>query len=403
MGAAQEKWVGKQADPGKGMKILYLEDNCDDAVLFGNVIRDEWPECNIEEASDRDSFLARLAGEPYDLILSDYSIAGFDGLVALEAAHAKTPDTPFIFLSGTIGEDRAVEAMRQGAADYVLKDRPKRLIPAIRRALVHAEQVHKQRATEAQLLHVQRLENIGMLAAGIAHDFNNVLAPILMGIPLVREHIADPETAAILSNMEASVRHGAGLVQQILDFAQGDETPPQIVQPNAIVRELLNVIRQTFPKNIKIEERVAGDLWLLEANPTLLHQLFLNLCVNARDAMPGGGVLRFAAGNRHVDRAGAVALQARPGRHLVFEVSDTGTGILPENLARIWQPFFTTKEVGRGTGLGLPTVRRIVDLHHGAITIQSEPGKGTTFTVYLPAAASGVATSGEMIQTPPHA
>jgi two-component system, cell cycle sensor histidine kinase and response regulator CckA len=162
----------------------------------------------------------------------------------------------------------------------------------------------------------------------------------------------------------------------------------------------MGVIRQTFPKNIEIEEVVAADLWLLEANPTQLHQLFLNLCVNARDAMPRGGALRFVASNTHLDRARSAELKGtQPGRYLIFEVSDTGSGISPENMARIWEPFFTTKEVGSGTGLGLPTVQRIVELHHGAITIRSAANSGTAFTVYLPAATLGESTASGMIET----
>jgi len=371
------------------MRILHLEDNGLDAELFGNLIQKEWPDCEIDPAAGRDTFLSRLMGQRYDLILSDFSIVGFDGLDALRIARELTPETPFIFLSGTIGEDRAVEAMRNGAVDYVLKDRPKRLIPAIRRAIAHAEHVHDKRVAEEQLLKMQRLQNIGMLAAGIAHDFNNVLAPILMGIPLLREHVADSGMKTILSNMEVSVLRGAGLVQQILGFAQGSSTRPQVFQPKHVVRELLGIMRQTFPKNIDIEERVQADLWMIEANPTQLHQLLLNLCVNARDAMPAGGALRIVARNQHLDSAAAKVSEAPPGRHVVFEINDTGTGISAEDMARIWEPFYTTKASGRGSGLGLPTVRRIVAAHHGVITLRSIPGRGTTFTVFFPAAESG--------------
>lgn len=382
------------------MRILHLEDNSSDAELFGALIRSECNECDIDVAVSRETFLTRIASQRYDLILSDFTVAGFDGLAALRSARVTAPDTPFIFLSGTIGEDRAVEAMHTGAADYVLKDRPKRLVPALRRAIAHAEQVRDKRAAEAQLLHVQRIENIGMLAAGIAHDFNNVLAPILMGIPLVREHVAHSGMDGVLSNMEISVRRGASLVQQILGFARSSGGRSQLVQPKHVVREVVAIIRQTFPKNIDIEERMEGEPWLVEANPTHLHQLFLNLCVNARDAMSGGGVLRFAVSNRHLDFTDVVEIHgAQPGPHVVFEVADSGTGISPENMPRIWEPFFTTKESGRGTGLGLPTVRRIAAAHRGAVTIRSTPGHGTVFTVYLPAASASGTTSSCAIET----
>jgi two-component system cell cycle sensor histidine kinase/response regulator CckA len=382
------------------MRILHVEDNSADAELIAAVIREEWPECEIDVVEGREQFVTEISSHRYDLILSDFSLSSFDGLTALHLAREGAPDTPFIFLSGTIGEDRAVEAMRLGAADYVLKDRPKRLIPAIRRAVVHAERVREQRATEAQLLRVQRLENIGALAAGIAHDFNNVLAPVLLGIPLVREHVADPGMNAILSNMETSVRRGATLVQQILGFARGSGNRTQLVQAKHVIRELLDVIAQTFPKKIHLEDQVEGELWLLETTPTHLHQLLLNLCVNARDAMPQGGRLSFKAANRHIMAPEAAAIPGlQAGRYVVFEVADTGIGIPAENLARIWEPFFITKENGGGTGLGLSTVRRITSALHGAITVQSTPGSGTKFTIYLPAAAGHALTHSETIDT----
>jgi two-component system cell cycle sensor histidine kinase/response regulator CckA len=367
------------------MKILHLEDNRIDAELTQHVFAAEWPDCAVTVVDNRDDFVRQLPGG-HDLILSDFNLVNFNGLEALHLAREKVPGTPFIFLSGTIGEERALEALRNGASDYVIKDRPKRLVPAVQRALNDARLARERRAAEEQMLRVQRLENIGMLAAGIAHDFNNVLAPVVMGVPLLRMRHPDESDQKILASIENSALRGAGLVKQILGFAAGVTGEPQIVQPKHLLRELLGIMEQTFPKNIRLKDAVAGDLWPIKANPTQLHQVVLNLCVNARDAMPGGGTLTLRATNLHLDRLGAATIaHARAGDFLLIEVTDTGTGIPHDIVAKVWEPFFTTKEAGRGTGLGLSTVRGIVRDHGGVIDLQTRPGSGTMFRVLLPA------------------
>jgi signal transduction histidine kinase len=370
------------------MKILHLEDNTLDAELAHQVFLEEWPDCEVRTVDNRESFLAQLP-DGHDLILSDFSLVNFTGLEALHLAREKLPDVPFIFFSGTIGEERALEALRAGASDYVIKDRPKRLIPAMERALNDARLRRERRATEEQMLRVQRLENIGMLAAGIAHDFNNVLAPVLMGIPLLRDRLNSEGDRRLMTSIETSVQRGAGLVRQILGFAHGVTGEPQLIQPKHLIRELVEVIGHTFPKTIRIQDDTEPGLWPLTTNPTQFHQVLLNLCVNARDAMPAGGTLRLRASNQQMDEAALAGFPgARPGPHLLIEVTDTGTGIPPEVLERMWDPFYTTKEAGRGTGLGLSTVRGIVESHQGSITVQTRPCYGTTFQILLPASPS---------------
>jgi CheY-like chemotaxis protein len=216
-----------------------------------------------------------------------------------------------------------------------------------------------------------------------------------MGAPVLREHVSEPGDIKMLTALEKSAERGAGLVRQILGFAHGVSGVPQLVQVKHIIRDLSNVIRETFPKAIRFEEQIAGDLWTIRANPTQIHQILLNLCVNARDAMPQGGILRLLAENVTLDELGALAVDgARPGAWLVLQVEDTGTGIPPDALAHIWEPFFTTKEAGKGTGLGLSTVRGIVESHNGFVTLRTEPGRGTTFRIHLPATESGSAGHG---------
>jgi CheY-like chemotaxis protein len=225
-----------------------------------------------------------------------------------------------------------------------------------------------------------------MLAAGIAHDLNNVLAPVLMGAPLLRSRMVSPGDLQVLESIESSAGRGAALVRQILSFAHGAGGSKVLIQVRHLIRDISDLVTQTFPKSIQLDELVANNLWPLQGNPTQLHQVVLNLCVNARDAMPNGGVLRLHAANRRVEPDEAKSLgDGRPGNFVVIEIGDTGTGIPADVLPRIWEPFFTTKGEGKGTGLGLATVRGIATSHNGFVTLETAEGKGTTFRVFLPA------------------
>jgi PAS domain S-box-containing protein len=253
--------------------------------------------------------------------------------------------------------------------------------------LVLAADVTEKRLLLEQFLHAQRLESLGMLAAGIAHDLNNVLAPIVFAAPLLRMNATDPHDLKILDTLESSAKRGAGLVRQILEFAHSTTGEFQLTQVSHLVRDIIQLMEETFPKSIRIERKIRADSWPVHGNPTQIHQVLLNLCVNARDAMPQGGTLRIGVTNRELDEEQALALPgAQPGKWLVIEVADTGTGITPDMLPKIWEPFFTTKDAGKGTGLGLSTVRGIVASHSGFIDVQSRVGNGTVFTIYLPAA-----------------
>lgn len=622
------------------MKILHLEDSANDAELVRELIREEWPDCEIACVATRFAFIGELHRMQPDLILSDFSMPGLNGLEALKLAKEHAPDTPLIFLSGTIGEDRAIEAVKAGAEDYLLKDGMKRLATAISRALREAEgrrrreraesrirelaefldqareavivtdlkgritfwnqgaerlsgwpaadvldrqcdslfgppttaqlaaacqatsekgawtgevditdrqgqarlvelrislvrddagnprarlalgtditerrqaelrvreqaemlnqareailivslddrviywnagaerlfgwrsdeivggsaeqifdpvvtpgvlaareetlakgewfgelrvqnrsrrplviesrqtlicddkgqpkarlciatDITDRKRLEEQFLRAQRMENLGMLAAGIAHDLNNMLAPILLAAPMLRDSVRDAGALALLATLEKSAERGANLVHQILSFAHGASGEQRVVQVKHLLRDIAAVITGTFPKSIKFEDFIPSDLWPVRGNPTQIHQVVLNLCVNGRDAMPNGGTLRLRAENRLVDLAAAQKIEgARPGPFLVLHVEDTGTGIPPEILARMWEPFFTTKESGKGTGLGLSTVRGIVENHHGFIEIFTAVERGSTFRIYLPAVESAMT---DLLRTP---
>jgi PAS domain S-box-containing protein len=246
--------------------------------------------------------------------------------------------------------------------------------------------ITEQKLLEEKFLHAQRLESIGMLAAGIAHDLNNVLAPIVFAAPMLRSNLTAERDLRILSTLEASAERGAGLVKQILGFAHSTSGEFRPTQVKHLARDIMSVIEETFPKSIEFRHEVPSGLWPVQGNPTQLHQVLMNLCVNARDAMPQGGILTLTAANRRLDAAEAREIAGtHAGDWLVVTVSDTGTGIAPEVRDKIWTPFFTTKGVGRGTGLGLTTTRSIVANHHGVITLDTAVGRGTTFTVFLPA------------------
>ena len=258
--------------------------------------------------------------------------------------------------------------------------------------LALASDVTEKKLLQEQFLHAQRLESIGMLAAGIAHDLNNVLAPIVFAAPMLRESLSAPRDLQILNTLEQSAGRGAGLVKQILGFVHrtSDEFAP--TQVKHLARDIIGVIEETFPKSIQFEQSIPSNLWPVQGNPTQIHQVLLNLCVNARDAMPEGGTLQLTATNRVLDAVEAAAIPgARPGPWLVLEVADTGTGMTPEVLKHIWTPFFTTKGEGKGTGLGLSTVRGIVASHQGFVELQTAVGRGSTFRVYLPAIESAAA------------
>ncbi len=621
------------------MKILHLEDNLHDAELVRAILQEEWPGCHIQTVAGEPDFRGALRGGEFDVIISDFTLVQFDGASALKLAQQLAPDTPFIYVSGTIGEERAIEAVHAGAADYVLKDRMQRLTTAIRRALresgerrdrrqaeialrssnerfqlvaratndavwdwdlendtiwwneshsilfryplnqnvstgavwidrVHPDDrtrvhqdvrgaidrglttwtgeyryrradgtyadvldrgyvlrddlgrpyrmlgsmqditAHKQalaavmrerdfsdavlnslpgifylysenlkfirwntrfaqvsgytdneiaymspldfftgkerellqariqdvftkgyaeveanfvtknhetipyfftgslimidgrrcligvgtditekRKLQEQFLRAQRLEGIGMLAAGIAHDLNNVLTPILMAGPMLRVRATDPVDQRLLQTLEHSAERGAALVRQILAFAHGTTGEPRLMQVKHLARDIIEMVEETFPKSIKLDQHFPVDTWPIRANPTQIHQVLLNLCVNARDAMPRGGTLYLRTSNRRLEVAPAAAIPgARPGPYVLIEVEDTGTGIAPDVLKHIWEPFFTTKQAGKGTGLGLSTVRGIIESHQGFIEVETTADKGTVFRINLPAA-----------------
>src|SRR5256884_2282610 len=490
------------------LRILHLEDNPTDAEFLQVMLERQGIDCAIKRVETREAFQGALEREQFDLIISDFNLPSFDGLSALNIARQHRPELPFVFVSGTIGEEAAVESLKRGATDYVLKDRMSRLAVSVKRAVQEAQaraerrqaeekireqaalldkahdaicvtnmeqqilywnkgaerlygwanqealgqnvidllfqggstrplealkelirqdewqgELHKVRKDgrqiivesrwtllreemdqpnsilvidtditekkrmEAELLRTQRMESIGALAGGIAHDLNNVLAPILMVADLIRDELASEDSRMMLDTAKASAQRGDEMVKQILSFARGVSGELKVLQVKHVVNEMVKLVRDTFPRSIHIESNVTGKLYPINGDATQLHQVLLNLCVNARDAMPKGGTLLIEAGNAVLEnKRNAMLPEPVSGKFVALSVADTGCGIPPELLGKIYEPFFTTKEMGKGTGLGLSTVMAIVQTHHGFIELSSEVGRGTVFSVYLPAA-----------------
>lgn len=499
------------------LHILVVEDSEDDMLLMLRELRRGGYTLEYERVETAAQMQVALDRQSWDLVIADYTLPEFSAPDALKLLQSQQQDLPFIIVSGTIGEETAVAAMKAGAHDYITKGNLPRLVPAVERELreakerqkrhnaeqalreseerfrqlaeniaesvfwmsdpisrqqlyvspayeriwgrsceslyanflewleaIHpedrqriqtnffeqalagnydeeyriirpdgsirwirdrgfpiqdnsgtpyrvvgiAEDITDRKLTEAALRHAQRMESLGTLASGIAHDFNNILTPILATAQLLTLKLSlGKQDRHLLQLIEDSAKRGADLVKQILAFARGVEGKRLPLQVRHILSEVMHVARQTFPKTIEIHtDFPSANLWTVAADATQLHQVFMNLCVNARDAMPNGGILSLAAENKFVNEACTrMNPEASPGSYVAIAISDTGTGIPSELLERIFDPFFTTKEVGKGTGLGLSTALGIVKNHGGFVKVYSEVGRGSQFKVYLPA------------------
>ena len=262
--------------------------------------------------------------------------------------------------------------------------------------LVINTDITEKKRMESQFLRAQRMESIGTLAGGIAHDLNNVLSPILMAVDMLRLKASDEASRKWLDVLRTNAERGGDMVRQVLSFARGVEGERVALQPKHLIKEIVKILRETLPKSIEFNFTIPNDLWIISADTTQMHQVLMNLCVNARDAMPEGGSISIKAENVFVDENYArMHLEAKPGRFVMINVSDTGPGMSPEIQSRIFEPFFTTKEMTKGTGLGLSTALTIVKSHGGFINVYSELHKGSNFALYLPAldAPGGVEAS----------
>ena len=266
--------------------------------------------------------------------------------------------------------------------------------------LVINTDITEKKRMESQFLRAQRMESIGTLAGGIAHDLNNVLSPILMAVDMLQLKTTDEASRKWLDVLRTNTERGGNMVRQVLSFARGVEGERVALQPKHLIKEIVKILRETLPKSIEINFQIPKDLWIISADATQIHQVLMNLCVNARDAMPEGGSISITAENVFLDENYArMHLEAKPGRFVMISVSDTGPGMPAEVQSRIFEPFFTTKEMTKGTGLGLSTALTIVKSHGGFINVYSELHKGSQFTLYLPALDTPGSVDAAALQT----
>ncbi|MBI4419650.1 MAG: response regulator [Gemmatimonadetes bacterium] len=518
------------------LRVLHLEDNTTDAALVEEALRAEGYAPQVQRVETREAFLDALEGGEYDLILSDYSLPTFDGMRALELAHDRVAETPFLLVTGTIGEEKAAHALRNGATDFVLKHRLERLGSAVRRALaeVHerrqrrhveemlrvqgdllrkvvdtapnlifvndrngkftlvnqgfagicgrpindilgkglaelgwseadaaralaenrevmdtgrprvlveqpitdpttrnvrwflttkvpllgsngiahhvlgvATEVTDRRQLEAQLRQAQRLEAVGRLTGGVAHDFNNLLTAVLGTTELLLLDLVpnDPRRMDVEEIRDAA-RRGAALTRQLLAFSRQQVLQPRVLDLNSLLRNLETLLRRMTREDVELVLTLDPRLARVKADPGQLEQVVANLVVNARDAIGKDGHIAIRTSNAVIGvetptRTGTI----EPGQYVRLEVADTGAGMDEATMSQVFEPFFTTKPEGKGTGLGLSTVYGIVKQSGGHIHIDSELGRGTTFTLHLPVATepegAGRKERGRRA-TPPH-
>jgi len=481
---------------GKPIRLLIVEDVEDDALLLVREIRTGGFEPVFKRVDSEKDLAEALKAETWDIIISDYAMPGFTGIDALRIAKKHDPDIPFILISGAIGEDIAVRAMKEGAGDYLMKDNLKRLIPAIERELQDAEirkarreavkaleesknkyrllvedlndviyrtdqdgiinyispviqslagydqseligqpftkiiykedleflknrfeellsgviksseyrlivydgenvvgvrgvltDISEEKQLQSQLQQSQKMEAIGTLAGGIAHDFNNILMAIIGYCDLAESKLAeDSEAIDNLNQARNAGNRARRLIQQILAFSRMGEQERIALSLTPLIKEALKFLRSTLPTSIEIRDYIEADPGIIEADATQINQIMINLCTNAGHAMrEEGGTLHVKLIRVEVDRQTALEHhELHTGPHVRLTVTDTGCGMDSETLEHVFDPYFTTKEKGEGTGLGLSVVHGIVNSHGSTITVESEPGKGTTFHVYFP-------------------
>jgi PAS domain S-box-containing protein len=507
--------------PEKPLRVLLVEHEPTDIELCTKALRDAGYSLQLDIAATPDEFAHHLDSCAYDVVLSDYNIPGWSGMDVLHLLREKGKETPFLLVTGALGEETAVSCIQQGVSDYILKDRLARLPHAIDRAIgdqrlreersrsslalrqsetryrelvenamygIYRETVHgrflqvnpalvrmlgyetsqelmnlptldayrypqdrsrllmeeyrrtgrligvevewkrkdglpllvrlsgrgvsdeagqlqeleiivedvtERRALEKQLHQVRKFEAIGQLAGGIAHDFNNVIGAMMGWAELGSEQAPpDGRLADYFKKIRTQAGRAAGLTRQLLAFARRQILEPQDIQLNTVVADVLSLLEKVIGKDVEIKTSLAADLALVRADSSQVEQVLMNLCLNARDAMPNGGRLIIETRNTNLDEDACRRTPGlSPGFHSELVVSDNGVGMDAKTRDHIFEPFFTTKEPGKGTGLGLATVFGIVRQHGGFVSVDSEPDCGTTFRIYLPAVKSAIDTS----------
>ncbi|MGV8960781.1 MAG: response regulator [Stenotrophomonas sp.] len=362
-----------KGNPLGPLRILLVEDSPEDAELLCDQILEAGLEASFERVDQGEAMSAALMRAAPDIVLSDLSMPGFSGYEALRILRELHPKVPFIFVSGTIGEENAVQALHEGANDYIIKHSPARLPSAVARAVREARSAIERIRVEEELMRAQRLESLALLAAGLSHDLRNILQPLLIVPDLMRGRSEDPQLGRLADVVAECGRRGHEMVESMLSFVRGSRQPSERIVVQRLFQAVGMLLKSSLPDKVKLSLDVTDERLAVEANFTELQQVLLNLSLNALQAMPQGGQLSLVAER----------VESIDGNDLLrIRVQDQGVGMDEETQARLFSPFFTTK--AEGTGLGLVSCKRIIESSQGSIHVQSQPGVGTCFDLLLP-------------------
>lgn len=354
------------------LRILLIEDSPEDAELMCEQMLDAGLEASFERVESAQELREALERAAPDIVLSDLSMPGFSGNEALQIVRAALPEVPFIFVSGTMGEENAVASLHQGANDYIIKHQPARLPSAVARAVREARSAIDRQRVEAELMRAQRLESLSLLAAGLSHDLRNILQPLLIMPDLMKARTEDPQLHHLADIIAECGRRGHEMAESMLSFVRGSRKPSEHICLVHLFEGVELLLRSNLPAKVTLHLEVADGL-AVDANYTELQQVLLNLSLNAIQAMPNGGRLTLRA---------APAADTHGDDWLRISVTDEGIGMDADTLSHLFNPFFTTKATG--TGLGLISCKRIIEGAHGSIHVDSQPGVGTRFDLLLP-------------------
>ncbi len=373
------------------LRVLIVEDSEDDALLVSRELGRSGFTCEMRRVITEAAMAEALGTATWDVILADFSVPGFGAEAALRLWREAGSEVPVVVVSGSIGEEGAASLMRAGARDVLRKGRLSTLGPVIRRELEEAashrakhEVEESLRQSERRFQQVQKLEAVGRLAGGIAHDFNNILTVILGQLELCQEKVAQsPELVRPMRIVREAGERAAALTRQLLTFSRQSILAPRQLDLRTTVRDMEDFLRRLIGEDIVLRMAMGGGVGRVFMDPGQVGQVVMNLAVNARDAMPKGGTLTVSVDEVAVGESPAGAV-VPPGPYVRLAIVDSGEGMEEGVRLRIFEPFFTTKEAGRGTGLGLSTVYGIVKASGGGIAVESAPGRGTRFEIFLP-------------------
>src|ERR1039458_9297030 len=374
------------------LRVLIVSDREGDALQLIGALRQSDYVPSSERVDTAAAWREALAHR-WDLILATDESARLGTLAALEILHETGADIPLVAISGGVPEESVLEVLKAGAADYITRNHLSRLGVTVSREMSQAEGRRERSRLEQQFRQAQKMEAVGRLAGGVAHDFNNLLT-VITGYAELLLAAGDLEASqrTALQEIQRAAERGGALTHQLLAFSRGRPFTPRTAQLNTLIVHMEKMLSRLIGEDVELITVAAAEPANVRTDPGQLEQVVMNVVVNARDAMPGGGKLIIETANAQVDQTYAGPnVDLRPGSYVVLAISDTGMGMDPETVTHLFEPFFTTKAPGKGTGLGLATAYGIVKQSGGAISVYSEPGRGTTVKIYLPSAEAKLA------------